>query len=121
MIRSFSSSIDGKTRIQFIEDHVDKSGFKKEIVGSVMFEMDLAITVSSLFDLYVVPEFRKTGIATKLIKQGIKELSQEWDIRNFSCNIKNSNQGSIALFSKLGFRKSFFYEDDKSYLYSFHL
>ena len=116
MIRSFSTSIDGKTRICFLKDDI-KLG---RILGSVTIETDLANHIGYFYELYVDPDFRREGIATSLIKQGIKELQIDLSISNFSCNIKNKNQASMTLFQKIGFRRSLVNEEDHSYYFSLH-
>ncbi len=113
MIKSYSTSIDEKTRCHFLEQKGDG-----EVIGSMAVELDSTGETGFLYDLYVNPENRRRGIASELIKAAIDDLGNAEKTSSFTCKIKNKNTDSKALFTKLGFRKSLDYDEDNSFYYT---
>ncbi|MCF7793776.1 MAG: GNAT family N-acetyltransferase [Candidatus Cloacimonetes bacterium] len=54
--------------------------------------------------LAVHPDFRRKGLATKMIKQAEKFLESN-QIEIYTCLIEDWNKGSIKLFSDLGYKR----------------
>ncbi len=113
-IVSFSTSIDGKTRRLFIA----QTPTDLRVIGSMVIEVDLTGETGYIYDLYVAPERRRDGVASFMIRTAISDLGNAEKTSAFTCNIKNKNSVSIALFEKLGFKRCMTYEDD-SFYYTF--
>ena len=62
---------------------------------SVMGEADM-------MNLAVLPEYRRKGIAEKLVRNLIQELSRN-DVSSLTLEVRVSNVSAIALYEKLGF------------------
>ena len=56
-----------------------------------------------LDDAFVLPEFRRQGIATKLIQEA-ENIAREKDIKRIQCRVYTFNKSTQKLLSKLGYR-----------------
>lgn len=65
----------------------------------------------SITDIYVIPEFRESGVARALIEH-VKSLADERDWDNLTANVWSGNTRSDELFRAAGFR-----QDSVSYRY----
>lgn len=63
-------------------------------------------------ELFVKPEFRKKGIATKLLKMSFKELKKR-KCKDISITVHSENTKAVKLYKKFGF------ERNKSYFVDF--
>lgn len=111
MIRSYSTSIDGDHCLNFLDQEDDGL-----IIGSM--SVEASGETAHIYNLYVVPERRNKGIATRLIKTAMQELREELGVTSFTCLIKNKNKNSQAFFMKLEFRRSLIHEDEDSFYYT---
>lgn len=59
-------------------------------------------TTRFLFDIYVVPEARRNGYASDVLRTMMHRLRVS-GIRDVALNVLNSNVGGIALYESLGF------------------
>ncbi len=72
-----------------------------EIVGYAVFRR--VLDEVELLSVAVSPPFRRKGIATKLIKETLKEIKDA--IKACFLEVRVSNEGAIRLYEKLGFLK----------------
>lgn len=81
-----------------------------EIVSSVSFwdvqplSTETGITCRGLYDLQVMPQFRRSGVATYLIGESIKSLMQR-GVGQIEVQAQLSDQASVGLFQKLDFQQ----------------
>jgi len=59
---------------------------------------------SELEYIYVIPEYRKKGIATMLLNKMIDNLDKD-NIKNISLEVKDNNEKAIKFYEKNGFKK----------------
>lgn len=84
-----------------------------EVVGYVMcrVEFGLGITVKGLvrrghvISLAVLPEHRRKGIATALMKEALKALKEKYGCKEVYLEVRVSNLPAIRLYEKLGFKR----------------
>lgn len=69
------------------------------IVSFVVF--DIIYDRCEIIDIFTVDNYRKNGIASKLIK----EIINDFDIINITLEVKIDNKNAINLYEKLGFEK----------------
>ncbi|PCN50791.1 ribosomal-protein-alanine N-acetyltransferase [Candidatus Geothermarchaeota archaeon ex4572_27] len=55
----------------------------------------------------VLPEYRKRGIGTSLLKEAIKALKERWGCQDVYLEVRISNTPAINLYKKLGFTISY--------------
>lgn len=61
--------------------------------------------ISYIYEVYVHPDFRKRGIATRLIKHLIKQSKRDSSIEQIEIRVNSLNKSAISLYEKLGFKK----------------
>ncbi len=92
--------------------------------GKIVAWLDFMITFNSatVMALGVLPEYRKRGIATSLMKK-MEEVcrAQEETVEWITLEVRESNEEAIALYRKLGYayvtKKVAYYEDGEDALY----
>lgn len=92
--------------------------------GEVVAWLDFMITFTSatVMAIGVLPEYRKRGIATSLMKK-MEEIcrAQEETVEWITLEVRESNEEAIALYKKLGYvyvtKKVAYYEDGEDALY----
>jgi ribosomal protein S18 acetylase RimI-like enzyme len=83
---------------------------RREIAGCVSFwdmqpmSTERGTTCRGLYDLYIEPQYRRTGLATFLIGESLKGLAQR-GVGQVEVQVLASDQASFQLFQKLGFEK----------------
>ena len=73
-----------------------------EIVGYVT--STYCLDEAEIITVAVSPNFRKTGVATKLIESLISSL-KNLNVNTLFLEVRESNLGAISLYEKLGFTK----------------
>lgn len=68
-------------------------------VGFVIF--DIIYDRCEIIDIFTIDNFRKKGIATKLIN----EIVNDYDVNNITLEVNSNNESAINLYKKLGFEK----------------
>jgi RimJ/RimL family protein N-acetyltransferase len=58
---------------------------------------------SANLEIYILPEFRKMGVATKLLKAGLKK-AKILKIKRIELEVWSNNTPAIRLYKKLGFK-----------------
>ena len=85
-----------------------------KVVGYVMTRVERSIGYVSRFfpkkvghvvSIAVLPEFRRRGIATALMKEAIKRLKEIYGVKEVYLEVRISNEPAIKLYEKLGFQK----------------
>ena len=85
-----------------------------KVVGYVMTRVERSIGYVSRFfpkkvghivSIAVLPEFRRRGIATALMKEAIKRLKEIYGVKEVYLEVRVSNETAIKLYEKLGFQK----------------
>ncbi|MFC1802743.1 GNAT family N-acetyltransferase [Thermoproteota archaeon] len=66
------------------------------------FSWDIAERMASIDDLYVLPVFRRRGIATKLMVECLDRLESSGS-QSVRVNLISSNESALSLYAKLGF------------------
>lgn len=69
----------------------------------VRFERGAHKHLATFYSLIVHPEYRKKGIATKLVEYAISKLPENIEI--VLAQVQHDNVGSLMLFKKLGFEQ----------------
>ncbi len=57
-----------------------------------------------IVSLAVLPEYRRRGIATKLLEAALRTLRDEYGAREVYLEVRVSNEPAINLYKKMGFR-----------------
>lgn len=73
-----------------------------ELIGFINF--DIMYEKSELEYIYVIQEYRKKGIASKLILAMEKKL-KKYNIENITLEVNCNNQNAINLYKKFGYTK----------------
>jgi ribosomal-protein-alanine N-acetyltransferase len=77
--------------------------YNNRIIGYVCLRTLLYTT--HVFDIAVVPDFRRMGIATMLMNNVLEELwNIKPDVKTVTLEVRESNKPAIELYKKLGFR-----------------
>lgn len=58
-----------------------------------------------LYELYVIPEFRKKGVASHLVKHIIGKLEALSEIEKVELKVNSKNINAITFYEKMGFKK----------------
>ena len=79
------------------------------VVGfvSATYSSDFPLKVSQPFgrlnNLYVLPEYRRKGIGTRLVNECLKKMKDS-SVKTIRLNVVKDNQPAINLYEKLGFK-----------------
>lgn len=75
------------------------------VVGHLLvrFERGTHKHLATFYSLIVSPEYRKKGIATKLVELAISKLPENVEV--VLAQVQHDNKASLALFKKLGFEQ----------------
>jgi len=84
-----------------------------EVVGYVMCRVELGLGVivkglvrrGHVISLAVLPEHRRKGIATALMKEALKVLRDKYGCKEVYLEVRVSNLPAIKLYEKLGFKR----------------
>lgn len=57
----------------------------------------------SITNIAVLPEYRRKGVATKLLKE-LHTFARAHNIRQITLEVRASNQGAISLYGDMGYR-----------------
>lgn len=107
VLKSFNKWFGDEDKMYFVAVEDDK------IVGFIFCMLDKIVSnSSSLSDLYVIPEKRKRGIATELIKRGIT-WSKDNKVGEINLAVSRNNASAIEAYQKQGFVEA---EDDYLYM-----
>ena len=108
----------------YFEEHLSKWGDafyvavvprdgREEVVGYVMTRVEYGLGLivrgfirrGHVISLAVMPEYRRRGIATKLMEAALRSLRERYGAREVYLEVRVSNTPAIRLYEKLGFRK----------------
>ncbi len=96
-IRSFEYELGHKDTILKV------AVLNSRIIGYVCIRTILDVT--HILNLAVLPEFRRKGIGSMLLKDALKELTQSKnDINLITLEVRESNIAAINLYEKFGFK-----------------
>jgi len=73
---------------------------KKKVVGYV--SIDIRKNSIYIADLYIIPKYRKKGIATKFVKH-IQNLRKKLNKRYLRVDVRRKDKPAVKLYKKLGF------------------
>lgn len=73
---------------------------KKKVVGYV--SIDIRENSIYIADLYIIPKYRKKGIATKFVKH-IQNLRKKLNKRYLRVDVRRKDKPAVKLYKKLGF------------------
>ncbi len=105
----------------YFEEHLQKWGKAfyvaedtrvQRIVGYVMTRVEYGVGFvvkgfirrGHVISLAVLPEYRRRGIATRLMEAALRSLRDEYGAREVYLEVRVSNTPAINLYRKLGFR-----------------
>ncbi|AEM39474.1 ribosomal-protein-alanine acetyltransferase [Pyrolobus fumarii 1A] len=121
----------------FFEDHLRNWGKafyvaeapRGKIVGYVMTRVEYGVGFVArgfvkrghIISLAVLPEYRRRGIATKLMEAAMDSLKREYGAQEVYLEVRVSNTPAIKLYEKLGFRKihvipRYYFDGEDAYL-----
>lgn len=87
---------------------------KNEIVAFLIF--NVIYEKAEIIDIFVKIDYRRQGIAFKLIK----EIENDFDIENITLEVSENNNSAINLYEKLGFKiasiRKKYYKDSDAFL-----
>jgi len=105
----------------FWRDHLQLWGkaflvaeFEGKIVGYIMTRVERSMgymggffprKVGHIVSIAVLPEFRRRGIATALMREAIGRLRELYKVKEVYLEVRVSNEPAIRLYEKLGFKK----------------
>ena len=104
----------------FFMEHLEKwrdiflvAEFKGEVVAYIMTRVEWGIGFFTLriikkghiVSIAVLPEYRRRGIATKLMVNVMKTLKEHYKCSEVYLEVRVSNTPAISLYEKLGFEK----------------
>jgi len=96
-IRSFEYELEHKDTILKV------AVLNNQIIGYVCVRTILDIT--HMLNLAVLPEFRRRGIGSMLLRDALNELKQSKpDINLITLEVRESNTAAIKLYEKFGFK-----------------
>ncbi len=95
-IRSFEYELEHKDTILKV------AVFNNQIVGYVCVRTILDVT--HILNLAVLPEFRRRGIGSTLLREALNELRQLKPYVNITLEVRESNTAAIKLYEKFGFK-----------------
>jgi len=78
--------------VGYIMCRIEKSLFGRDVKGHVI-------------SIAVMPEHRRMGIATALMKEALSRMAKRYGARECYLEVRVSNIPAISLYEKLGFRK----------------
>jgi ribosomal-protein-alanine N-acetyltransferase len=98
-----------------------------EIVGYVMCRMELGLSLprfkmkGHVVSIAVVPEHRRRGIGSSLMKKVLEEMKSEYGASECYLEVRASNVAAINMYEKLGFRvvsrlKHYYLDGEDAYL-----
>ena len=61
--------------------------------------------IAYFYELYVIPEFRRKGYATRLINYLIEKIRSQKEVGQIELRVNSGNISAITLYEKLGFKK----------------
>ena len=77
------------------------------IVGQVIAQrLSFRLRANLFVRLYVAKKYRRLGLGEKMMLLLIKRLMNKKNTRNFYVEVAKKNKGAIALYKKLGFKKT---------------
>ncbi len=105
----------------YFEEHLQKWGKAfyvaedtraRRVVGYVMTRVEYGVGFvvkgfirrGHIISLAVLPEYRRRGIATRLMEAALRSLRDEYGAREVYLEVRVSNTPAINLYKKLGFR-----------------
>ncbi len=92
---SFLSEIRSQSSLSMLAESAGKT------IGYVI--VKLAADECHLHDLAVHPEWRRRGVARRLMRKALEEVRRS-DARFFFLEVRTSNRTAISLYESLGFR-----------------
>ena len=78
--------------------------YKTKIIGYGLVLINSGTSLARLYSIAVLDEFQGHGLASKMIKE-LEVLSSQKDCAYLRLEVKESNQGAIKLYEKLGYVK----------------
>jgi len=105
------------------------------IVGYIMCRVENSIVLSlpihrvkrgHVVSIAVLPGYRRRGIGTKLLKEAIRALKEDYNCKDVYLEVRVSNYEAIRLYEKLGFKisevkKGYYKDGEDAYVMTLNL
>ncbi|QTD42998.1 N-acetyltransferase [Sporosarcina sp. Te-1] len=76
--------------------------YNDEIIGSVLAWQETDTNIGTIEDIFVTPDWRKRGIASHLITEGIRHL-QNCNLERVQLLVETRNESALKLYQSIGF------------------